>query len=861
MSASLRRSLPAVILLLLGGHSPAADEPLPRTEVARIGKAATALVENKPRYGSAFCIHPAGLFITNAHVIPEAGNGPITLILDAGLKTQKVLKAHVVRRDEGRDLALLRVEGKRELSALELGADDNLTELEELVALGFPFGPALAVERGNYPTISVNVGSITALRRDHDGKLSRIQLDAVLNPGNSGGPVLDRRGKVVGVVVSGVWGTQVNMAVPVSHVRRFLEKPDVQFTPPRLDAAGLHKPVTFEARALPLLPGGKPPELELLLGAEGVEERRLGMAKEGDVYRVTAPAVPAADGPAAVRVQATYPGGSVAGSVDDTTLQVGTEKVPLSQVRSIRFAPRPTVTLADGKALTGEVPGLDRVRVRLGKVSLTLDLTQALEARFEPPAATDAVSYTLVVRQGGREVERLTGLLPVAGAEARTSPSAVDVGIRKKTVRLLPSPAADAAVGGGGRYLILFLPRERQLAIFDAGQARVVKYLSVPDDHLKFTAGRDKLIVALPGQGVLLRYNLNTFEREQLVSSLPFRGRIDNVCMGCASGGPLLVEASEEGNGPFRRKSIHFLDIATFKEIEARLDPQHFGAGMGLDFQGEYRASPDGKFFTMWRTNVSPQGIQTLIVGQHEITGKYEHSDAGYLAPGADGRTLFTAYGLYSLQQLRPLQDDASRRQSVLPAASGNYYVRFAPGESNTTVEVLMAGDEQPLVELHDIDGLAKGKPQGPGYYVPDPLGLGNQGRTPFGTDKRFFFLPESKLIVVIPAAADRLLLHPFDVEEALEKSGRNYLVVTSQPPLAATKGTTYTYALKVRSKRGGLKYKLEAAPTGMTLSPGGTVSWEVPTGFVEAQTNVLISITDASGQERFHSFTLDVRP
>src|SRR5207247_11430513 len=125
----------------------------------------------------------------------------------------------------------------------------------------------------------------------------------------------------------------------------------------------------------------------------------------------------------------------------------------------------------------------------------------------------------------------------------------------------------------------------------------------------------------------------------------------------------------------------------------------------------------------------------------------------------------------------------------------------------------------------------------------------------------RFYVLPEAKLIVVIPASNDRLLLYPFDIEEALEKSGRDYLVTTSQPPPVAKKGTVYSYAIRVRSKKGGIKYKLEASPTGMVLSPNGTITWEVPTGFVEAQTNVIVSITDASGQERFHSFTLAVRP
>jgi serine protease Do len=80
-----------------------------------------------------------------------------------------------------------------------------LTELAEVVAFGYPFGSGLAVSKKEKPAISVNVGRITSLRQKA-GELHRIQIDAALNPGNSGGPVLDKEGKVIGVVVGGVQG-------------------------------------------------------------------------------------------------------------------------------------------------------------------------------------------------------------------------------------------------------------------------------------------------------------------------------------------------------------------------------------------------------------------------------------------------------------------------------------------------------------------------------------------------------------------------------------------------------------------------------------------------------------------------------
>ena len=99
------------VLVAVTTPSAAVDEPLSRVQVARIGKAATALVEVKAArgqgYGSAFCVHPAGWFLTNAHV----AQGELTLVLDSGLKTERAYTVRVVRSDADLDLALLRADG------------------------------------------------------------------------------------------------------------------------------------------------------------------------------------------------------------------------------------------------------------------------------------------------------------------------------------------------------------------------------------------------------------------------------------------------------------------------------------------------------------------------------------------------------------------------------------------------------------------------------------------------------------------------------------------------------------------------------------------------------------------------------
>src|SRR6266545_3840674 len=96
-------------------------DKLTKVEIGKRGKAATAFVEVPGRgTGTAFCVHPSGLFVTNEHVVRGAESAEITLVLNPSLDSQKVLRAKVIRTDKDSDLALLRVDGAKDLPSLAL---------------------------------------------------------------------------------------------------------------------------------------------------------------------------------------------------------------------------------------------------------------------------------------------------------------------------------------------------------------------------------------------------------------------------------------------------------------------------------------------------------------------------------------------------------------------------------------------------------------------------------------------------------------------------------------------------------------------------------------------------------------------
>ena len=419
------------------------------------------------------------------------------------------------------------------------------------MAFGYPFGTALATNKKERPAISVNLGRVTSLRKK-DGELHRIQLDALLNPGNSGGPVLDKQGKVVGVVVSGVRGAGVNFAIPVSHTVKFLERPEIVFDPPTVRLAEVHQPMDFQARAVSLLPSNtKPFEVEFHLFAEQERSRKFkGVLKDG-VHTVRTELIPKPNGPVVLDVTAVFDRGTVTGKTEDRTAQVGGTEVKLSDVRGISGSKK-RVTLHDGTVVRGELKNLGAVPIDLGPTSLTADLTTARSVRLERPRRLSDIGCTVVAFQDGKEVGRLTRPVVIQGLTESQDPGPeLDIEplalTGDKVVYELPGTAQDVAVGGGGRYLILHLPKDEKLAVFDVNEAKVVKMLSAPDKDLKFTAGSDKLVVFLPTAKKIQRWDLNRFEIEQTVP-FPVEGSVVSINMGCASQGPVYVTSREPPN-------------------------------------------------------------------------------------------------------------------------------------------------------------------------------------------------------------------------------------------------------------------------------------------------------------------------
>lgn len=161
--------------------------------------------------GSGFVISQDGYILTNNHVIADAKDIFVTFV------DGKEYKAEVIGLDERTDIALIKVEASN-LPALTIGNPAELKKGQWVMAIGSPFGL----------DSTVTVGIVSAINRDTGEYLPFIQTDVAVNPGNSGGPLLNLAGQVVGVnsqIVSRSGGFMgISLAIPIDEAMSVVEQ-------------------------------------------------------------------------------------------------------------------------------------------------------------------------------------------------------------------------------------------------------------------------------------------------------------------------------------------------------------------------------------------------------------------------------------------------------------------------------------------------------------------------------------------------------------------------------------------------------------------------------------------------------------
>jgi len=159
--------------------------------------------------GSGFIIRADGLVVTNDHVVEDV------IRIEVQLYGDKILEAKVIGRDPIGDLALLKIQGNQSLPVVPLGRSSELQVGQLVAAFGSPFG----FEH------TMTFGVVSAIKRRfmRSGIVGGyIQTDASINTGNSGGPLVDMQGAVVGLNTATVGRGELGFAIPIDAIKAVL---------------------------------------------------------------------------------------------------------------------------------------------------------------------------------------------------------------------------------------------------------------------------------------------------------------------------------------------------------------------------------------------------------------------------------------------------------------------------------------------------------------------------------------------------------------------------------------------------------------------------------------------------------------
>lgn len=178
------------------------------TSVVEAVGPAVARVANGRGGGSGVLFTPDGYLLTNAHVVGRAHT------VEVALPDGSTHQGNVVGSDPATDLAVVHIDGAH-LPAAELGNSSRLRVGQLVVAIGNPLGFSSTVSAGV-------ISALGRTLRAQDGRLmdAIIQSDVALNPGNSGGPLVDSHARVVGINTAVILGAQgIGFSVPVDTAR------------------------------------------------------------------------------------------------------------------------------------------------------------------------------------------------------------------------------------------------------------------------------------------------------------------------------------------------------------------------------------------------------------------------------------------------------------------------------------------------------------------------------------------------------------------------------------------------------------------------------------------------------------------
>jgi hypothetical protein len=407
---------------------------------------------------------------------------------------------------------------------------------------------------------------------------------------------------------------------------------------------------------------------------------------------------------------------------------------------------------------------------------------------------------------------------------------------------VLPEAFREFHAAAGGKTLVFLLPDARQLAVYDAVSGTQQGTIPFGVDDATFACGSDCIILALPSQQRILRYDLKTLVETRT-------GKLDvespmQIRMGNNSQGPVYI-----GN----RGEIGALDGTTLEPISIRGELPHFKDFKRLDF----RVSADGTALTTWPGKFVLTHINGGIATRAESSGGF----------GSMNRKFFpTADGSFALYEDKVFGSDAEpigkasdggklKNWNAVPTSDPRFYFRIdSSNKKKTSAEVFASATRTPLAEV-------KGLPDLGNWRGSDVAIVGVVHDSPNPGEPRLIYLPQDNLLISVPVDNREFVQTKFVLDEVIAGNavGSPPLAVISIPPRIVQAGGTLSYQVQALPSKATLSYKIESGPDGMQISSAGLATWK-PSNNAAAHVKVVLEIADQSNHVVDQTFELQVQ-
>ena len=430
-----------VMSCLILSRAAHADTP---TDIRLLGRKTTALVHHSYEVylddgkhqmasrGTALCLTRSGYFLTDAHVIGPSKE--VRIAIERPGKGVYFYDAYVVNQNKALDLAVLKVNNAEAFVPVEIAAPAAITRGMHVTAFGFPASAEDVGIREEliFSHASVRSGHVTALY----GKgqtLSDVQTDTSLGPGSSGGPILNDRGQLVGIIQKGKRGSKATLAKSAAAILRFLalpeiaavvNPPEIRFSPPAgIPASEITREHKFEVQVLAGLSSIQPAQATLTLNPSGSAPRvfQAIVRQDGSCDLSVAPFSPPSE-PHTVTLTTSGSDRTQRASYQaaDRSITIGARSVLLRDISRIDQGTAPVVTLLSGERILGQAQGLETVQIYVnGQPAARVLQGEKRIAVRDDGELPRAIQYSLSVTRAGKMLAVRTGKILLEGLPPR----------------------------------------------------------------------------------------------------------------------------------------------------------------------------------------------------------------------------------------------------------------------------------------------------------------------------------------------------------------------------------------------------------------------------------------------------------